>query len=969
MRPIHALGLVSLVALAVAGCKRDHDGAVATPPATPAFALTAVAPTSGPFLGGTVLTLTGSGFVSGSTVDVGGALATAVVVVSGSRITCITPAGAVGPASVTITKPNAATRTLANAFTFMGNAPTLTAISPAIGPMAGGTTVTLTGTGFYPGATVTIGGVAATVGTVTTTSIVATTGSASAGAATVTVTNLDGQSASLASGFTYLAPPTLTGLSPASGPDTGGTTVTLTGTGFVAGATVQFGSTLGTSVTVSSATSLTVVSPNVSPFTGLVTVTLTNPDGQAASLVNGWTWLGPAPAPTVVSPVAGPNTGGQSVYISGANFLPGATVTLNGVAATVVTLSNTSIVCTTASTATTGQGNVVVTNPDAQTGTLTNGWTWLGPPPTLTAISPTSGTNGGGTLVTLTGTGFVTGSVVRVEYWNGTSVTIVSGTSITCRTPNVSPGIGSGNVTVVNPDGQIATLPSAFLFVGPAPGLSAATVNPTSGPTGGGTLVTIAGGTNFDTGATVTFGGQPATGVTLVSASSITCYTPAGTGSVGITVTNIDGTSGSLSSAYTYVSGLGLVSVAPASGAVSGGTLVTLTGTGFSSGDTVTFAGAAATGVTIVSATRITCLTPAGSLGAADVTVTDTGSTASTLPAGYAYINGVNAQTAAFAWDTSVGIDHTRRWYVNMNFPSFLKDLQNRGLQSWGTPGDTTTPPAALPLVDQYAHDWMRAYVLRTMSIVYGRNPDGSKVSGQSVNVTFCGLTPAAGTPAGSNPATDYAEIGAGGCGASNGGTHPSASQTTTGCSGGVIGTAPYDTTASQGCNSYAEHVANRYYHNCPSCSSSLGIFVSNIGNAWGQSLSGGQLASGDQQYLDGTTNGGTRYTQIHDFMKQFARRIAFVAAHEMGHAMGLAGDGTVGTCRRSTGQCGATAAHTACCSTNLMAPTLGLGGSSTDYSRGLDGNPDPANPSRASSCGSPVTSWQVLQAYLGVAP
>ena len=75
-------------------------------------------------------------------------------------------------------------------------------------------------------------------------------------------------------------------MSPTSGPINGGTTVTLTGTNFIPGATVAFGSLAATSVTFVSSTSVTAVTPAVGSAS-TVTVTLTNPDGQNAFLGNG----------------------------------------------------------------------------------------------------------------------------------------------------------------------------------------------------------------------------------------------------------------------------------------------------------------------------------------------------------------------------------------------------------------------------------------------------------------------------------------------------------------------------------------------------------------------------------------------------------------------------------------------------------------------------------------------------------
>ena len=90
-------------------------------------------------------------------------------------------------------------------------APAVTGVTPGSGPTDGGTAVTITGTDFAPGATVSVGGSAADgVSVVNSTTITATTPPHAAGAVAVTVTNADGQSGTLANGFTY------TSTSPAS---------------------------------------------------------------------------------------------------------------------------------------------------------------------------------------------------------------------------------------------------------------------------------------------------------------------------------------------------------------------------------------------------------------------------------------------------------------------------------------------------------------------------------------------------------------------------------------------------------------------------------------------------------------------------------------------------------------------------------------------------------------------------------
>ena len=117
--------------------------------------------------------------------------------------------------------------------------------------------------------------------------------------------------------------------------------------------------------------------------------------------------------------------------------------------------------------------------------------------PTLTSISPASGPSTGGTTITLAGTNFVSGATVLVNGVPATGVTFVSATQVRATTPAGS--AGARTVQVTNPSGQSASLAGAFTYVG-GPGLSS--VSPTSGPTAGGTTITIA-GTAFVSGATV----------------------------------------------------------------------------------------------------------------------------------------------------------------------------------------------------------------------------------------------------------------------------------------------------------------------------------------------------------------------------------------------------------------------------------------------------------------------------------
>jgi hypothetical protein len=171
-------------------------------------------------------------------------------------------------------------------------------------------------------------------------------------------------------------------------------------------------------------------------------------------------------------------------------------------------------------------------------------------------------------------------------------------------------------------------------------------VSPSSGPSGGGTNVTVTGSGFWKFGTSVTFGGVAATNVTFVDSATITCTTPVhAAGTVTVVESDSKGTSTTLSNGFTYTAVPVVTTISPASGPLAGGTSVTITGTGFAGATAVTFDGIAATGFTVNSATQITATTPADTAGAVDVAVTTAGGTG-TLAGGYTYI-GTLAITAA----------------------------------------------------------------------------------------------------------------------------------------------------------------------------------------------------------------------------------------------------------------------------------------------------------------------------------
>ncbi len=227
--------------------------------------------------------------------------------------------------------------------------------------------------------------------------------------------------------------------------------------------------------------------------------------------------------------------------------------------------------------------------------------------PSISSISPSSGPPSGGTSVTIMGSNFTSNATVTFG-GNVGSDTFVSSTELMATSP---PGAGSVSV-VVTENGQTS---NSVTFSYLAPTISS--ISPSSGPPSGGTVVTIT-GSNFTSNATVTFGGNPATAVTFVSSTEIQATSPQGSGSVSVVVTESGQTSNSLS--FNYLAPT-ISSISPSSGTTSGGTVVTITGSNFTSNATVTFGGNPATAVTFVSSTEIQATSPSGTGSVAVVVV------------------------------------------------------------------------------------------------------------------------------------------------------------------------------------------------------------------------------------------------------------------------------------------------------------------------------------------------------------
>jgi hypothetical protein len=514
---------------------------------TPTVSL--VSPASGARAGGTTVDITGTGFTAGSTVKFGATAAASVTFNSATSLSATSPAESAGTVDITVTTNGLTSATsAADQFTFITE-PAVTSVSPSEGPTAGGTTVTITGTSFTHSSTVKFGTTpAASVTFNSATSLSATSPAGSAGTVDITVATSGVTSAtSSADQFTYDAVPSVTSLDVTSGSTSGGTTVTITGTGFTSGSTVKFGATPASSVTFNSSTSLTVTSPAGSA--GTLDITVTTPGGTSATSSNDqFTYIAP-PTVTGISPSAGPLAGGTSVTITGTGFSAGSTVKFGATPASSVTFNSSTSLTVTSPAGSAGTLDITVTTSGFTSATSSSDQFTYDAVPSVTHLDVTEGPLAGGTSVTITGTGFTSGSTVKFDNTSASSVTFNSSTSLTVTSPAGS--AGTVDITVTTPGGTSATSSNDQFTYDAVPTVTSLDV--TSGSTSGGTTVNIT-GTGFTAGSTVKFGTTAASSVTFNSSTSLTVTSPAkAAGTVDITVTTPGGTSATSSNdQFTY---------------------------------------------------------------------------------------------------------------------------------------------------------------------------------------------------------------------------------------------------------------------------------------------------------------------------------------------------------------------------------------------------------------------------------
>lgn len=362
-------------------------------------------------------------------------------------------------------------------------APMINSVSPVSGASTGGTTLTLTGSSFTGITGVTVGGsAAASVSVVSDTQVTFITPSGSTGSAPIVASN-PGGSTTLSNAFTYTgsvcSAPVVTSLSTSMGAADGSTQLTITGQNFTGVSSVTFGGSPAI-FTVVGSTTITTTAPARS--VGDVNVQVTSACGTSIQ-VTAFAYVG-QPTISSLSINGGPLAGNQTVTIYGTNFTTGSTVKFASTNANSVTYTSPTQLQVTTPVGSQGTVNVSASTPGG-TATASNVYSYYSPP-TVSSISPTTGSTVGGDAIRILGTNLE--SVTNVTFGGVTTTFyVIAQTQLIA----FSPPRAAGQVNIVlTTMGGAATTTNAFTYTaasspGSSPGGGSSSGGTSGGSTGG----------------------------------------------------------------------------------------------------------------------------------------------------------------------------------------------------------------------------------------------------------------------------------------------------------------------------------------------------------------------------------------------------------------------------------------------------------------------------------------------------
>jgi len=440
-------------------------------------------------LGGTTVTIMGNNFVAPVTVAFGGTPATSVSVIDSQTLLVVTPtvqSNIPGPVDIelTVAGDGANIVTLSNGFTYIQ--PAVTSISPASGPVYGGTPITINGNGFSNITTVgvDINGSPATRVTIVGDSVITavTPQGSTNGPVNVDLTYdfMFSGTTSLAGAFTYKNIG-VTLVSPSQGPIGGGTRLRIEGSLFKSPMDVMIGANAAADVTVLNENTLLATTPSGTqalPVNVSVSVA-----GTSASvyLTGAFAYLNSSA--TTVTPASGSTQGGTNVTINGSDIPNNATVLFGGVPAIGVALIDKDTLSVIAPSNSAGTVTVSISD-SSGTLNLPNAFTYVAPPPQVNSITPSSGLAAGGSNVIISGSAFQAGLGVTIGGQSLNTPVFIDNNTVSGSVPALP--LGTADIIITNPDGQSATFPAGFNVVSQLPQISniAGDVAPYGAPDG-----------------------------------------------------------------------------------------------------------------------------------------------------------------------------------------------------------------------------------------------------------------------------------------------------------------------------------------------------------------------------------------------------------------------------------------------------------------------------------------------------
>ena len=404
--------------------------------------------------------------------------------------------------------------------------PSLTRIDPTQGP-AGGTEVYIKGSGFAEGDKVFFGANEATEVVVTSATTLRAKSPAlgTEGKVAVRVEDAAGTSPEVpADEYSYTSKPAVVGVTPSVGGESGGTAVTITGSEFLAGATVDFGGIPASNVTVESNETIKVTSP---AGTGTVDVTVTTSKGTSpVGAADKFAYVHGVPkaAGGLVLAAYCAHLGDVGITEEKETFGgPGfayenwACVESNG---TEVLLANSGPAPSLANACEVEHpGSTLYAFASDPNSSFSWGCYTIVPPATVTTVEPAEGSTTGGAPITIKGTNLEGSTEVTFGGAKATEVVVKSNTEETAKTPAHAAGAAEVCVTATGGPG---CKPAAYTYIAP-PKVSA--VEPAEGPEAGSTRVTIK-GEHLEGATAVRFGSATATEVHVVSATELALKSP-----------------------------------------------------------------------------------------------------------------------------------------------------------------------------------------------------------------------------------------------------------------------------------------------------------------------------------------------------------------------------------------------------------------------------------------------------------